>query len=160
MAKPTDDRGVPCGIANLTAKQIGWRALGLPSVTKDPIVKQEQSKTIGKETAVAMVGGVVGWVVWSNLVSQFVNKYIGSLLDLIAQMTFAVVVAMIFWYFLLNWIRRDRFDRIAEIYLTAGRCASCGYMLNGLAPDPDDCTVCPECNAAWNQTRIGTPAES
>ena len=28
-------------------------------------------------------------------------------------------------------------------------CASCGYDMRGLPSDPDGCTLCPECGAAW-----------
>lgn len=28
-------------------------------------------------------------------------------------------------------------------------CPACGYHLRGLTPDPDHCTTCPECGAAW-----------
>jgi hypothetical protein len=31
----------------------------------------------------------------------------------------------------------------------AAICAACGYDLHGLTPEPDGCTVCPECGAAW-----------
>lgn len=30
-----------------------------------------------------------------------------------------------------------------------GFCPSCAYNLTGVTPDPDDCTTCPECGAAW-----------
>lgn len=33
--------------------------------------------------------------------------------------------------------------------LSRSLCPSCGYHLQGLAPDPDGCTICPECGAAW-----------
>ncbi|MCA9302757.1 MAG: hypothetical protein KC996_01395 [Phycisphaerales bacterium] len=160
MPNPTDDRGNPCSIAGLSAKQVGWRALGLPSVTPDPVLKEEQKRTAGIEIAVAIVGGLVGWVLWSIAVSPLTRPKLGVLLDLVAQTTWCVIVAMIFWYILLNRIRRERFPRIAEIYLSAGNCASCGYKLHGLAPEPDSCILCPECNAAWKQTRIGSQVES
>ena len=28
-------------------------------------------------------------------------------------------------------------------------CLTCKYQLSGLHPEPDGCTVCPECGAAW-----------
>jgi hypothetical protein len=30
-----------------------------------------------------------------------------------------------------------------------GHCAACGYEIMDLPPEPDGCTVCPECGAAW-----------
>ena len=35
-----------------------------------------------------------------------------------------------------------------------GFCAACLYNMDGIPPDPDGCTVCPECSAAW---LINTP---
>lgn len=47
-------------------------------------------------------------------------------------------------------LNRSRLERrgVAELKRLA-RCASCGYHLRGLAPEPDGCVVCPECAAAW-----------
>lgn len=36
-------------------------------------------------------------------------------------------------------------------------CAACAYDLSSHEPEPDGCTVCPECSAAW---RLTTPADS
>ena len=47
-----------------------------------------------------------------------------------------------------GWIRRRR-DRLAEQLARCDDCVACAYPLNGLAPEPDGCTVCPECGAAW-----------
>ena len=30
-------------------------------------------------------------------------------------------------------------------------CLACGYSLKGIDPDPDGCTVCPECGGAWRR---------
>ena len=29
---------------------------------------------------------------------------------------------------------------------------SCGYALSATSPEPDGCSVCPECGAAWKRT--------
>lgn len=44
------------------------------------------------------------------------------------------------------WWRGPRLGRAAR---RLGLCWSCGYDLRGMTPDPDGCTVCPECGAAW-----------
>lgn len=41
--------------------------------------------------------------------------------------------------------------RAAEL-LRMKECPSCRYHLDDLEPDPDGCTICPECGAAW---RVG-----
>jgi hypothetical protein len=33
----------------------------------------------------------------------------------------------------------------------AGMCGQCGYSLVEIAEEPDGCTVCPECGAAWRR---------
>jgi hypothetical protein len=46
--------------------------------------------------------------------------------------------------------RRIRRRRLAAAMLRHGRCAHCGYDLQGLEADADDgATMCPECAAAW-----------
>jgi hypothetical protein len=155
MKRPHDDRGVPCGIAQLSSKQIGWRALGLQSLTKDPIVKREQGATAVRETVVALAGGVVGWVFWQFMIRPITKPMVGDLLDTLLMASFSIIVAMVFWYFLLGWIRRGRFAKIAEIFLSQGHCASCGYLLDDLATESDGCVVCPECNGAWKKERVG-----
>jgi hypothetical protein len=158
MKAPVDDRGEPCRIAQLSATQIGWRSLGLKSVTKDAVTKGEQAITEGRETGVALFGGFVGYLLWQVAISPYSKPALGSLVDILLQVVFAIVVAMVFWYLLLGWVRRGRFEKIAEIYLAQGRCASCGYELSGLEKEDDGCVICPECHAAWKESRVGQPA--
>lgn len=33
--------------------------------------------------------------------------------------------------------------------LTSDICPACAYRIAGVPPEPDGCTVCPECGAAW-----------
>jgi hypothetical protein len=40
-------------------------------------------------------------------------------------------------------------NRVRAALLAEGRCPSCGYPLHGLEQQPDGCTLCPECGAAW-----------
>jgi hypothetical protein len=42
----------------------------------------------------------------------------------------------------------------AEVLIRHGLCSSCLYGLDGLTAEPDGCLVCPECGAAWNQSRV------
>lgn len=48
-------------------------------------------------------------------------------------------------------IRRRR-SKLAGQLAWFSECLACAYPLDELEPDPDGCTVCPECGAAW---RIG-----
>ncbi len=50
-------------------------------------------------------------------------------------------------------LRREVDRLMAEFKMlraTSQECHICEYNLKGLAPEPDGCTVCPECGAAWN----------
>ncbi len=52
-----------------------------------------------------------------------------------------------------RFVIRGQFDLISmdpRKYIKHGHCVGCGYDLNGLRPEPDGCTVCPECGAAWS----------
>ena len=40
-------------------------------------------------------------------------------------------------------------DPVVEEAKGRGVCASCRYSLAGCQAEPDGCTVCPECGAAW-----------
>jgi len=42
---------------------------------------------------------------------------------------------------MLDWLAQQRLARI--------ECGACTFSLAGLGPEPDGCTVCPECGAAW-----------
>lgn len=44
-------------------------------------------------------------------------------------------------------------DRRRERLVPKGKCAACAFDLSGLAPEPDGCTVCPECGGAWDLAR-------
>ncbi len=40
-------------------------------------------------------------------------------------------------------------EAIIHSMLLEHRCPSCAYDLSATSPDPDGCTTCPECGAAW-----------
>lgn len=40
--------------------------------------------------------------------------------------------------------------------LPHSQCAACAFHLDDLTPEPDGCTVCPECGAAW---KLGANAD-
>ncbi|MEM9167145.1 MAG: cytochrome C oxidase subunit IV family protein [Planctomycetota bacterium] len=44
---------------------------------------------------------------------------------------------------------KDMAPRYRDMLILNRRCASCAFDLSNLLPQPDGCTVCPECNAAW-----------
>jgi hypothetical protein len=54
--------------------------------------------------------------------------------------------------------RQRRKRDLARLPLLPPVCLACGYDLTGLAPDPDGCTTCPECGAAWQLPAITSPS--
>ncbi len=151
---PTDDRGKPCGIAELSRRQLGWRMMGLGSKTPDEHVRREQPMTQAYDVAVAIAGGIVGLFVWKYAVTPVLPGG-GFWWGTFAYVVFVPAFATAAWVLVLPEIRRRRFGRISEIYLDAGRCAGCGYELKDLTPEGDGCVVCPECHAAWRADRLG-----
>lgn len=47
--------------------------------------------------------------------------------------------------------------RVARAIITEGHCATCGYAIEGLVPEVDGCTVCPECGSAWRLSPAPEP---
>lgn len=155
---PRDDRLLPCKLAELSARQVGARALGVPSLARDTVSKDEPRHTVGLETMVALCGAAVGLIltkyVFLPVLASAWSVAPGSLGRIAAQIVIAICFAMFAWWLFLGRIRLARADRIIDIYLADGRCASCGYLLEDLSPAEDGCVVCPECNAAWRLDRI------
>lgn len=50
---------------------------------------------------------------------------------------------------LFGFTARPYIETSYDAMLAIGRCINCGYDISGMSPDPDGCTVCPECGAAW-----------
>ena len=161
MPVPHDDRDQPCAVARLTNRQLAWRALGIKSLTKDELVKQEQQATINTEVAISLIAGVLGWGVWVVAILPFTglkNTYTGHL---IVPFFFCIIVSTSAWYLSLSWVRRLKSARLAQIHLNHGLCPACAYTLKGLETQQDGCVVCPECSAAWKADRLSQhPSDS
>lgn len=153
---PIDDRGTPCGIASLSGKQIGWRALGMPGVVPDEITRLEQAKTGGLEVGVSIAGGVVGSVLYQLFLVRPMIGSVGWGAVILGWITVPMVFAAITWWLFLGRIRAARYKRLFEIYLSMGRCGSCGYELADLPRSTDGFVACPECNASWLFDRVRT----
>lgn len=62
----------------------------------------------------------------------------------------AMMVAVVIGFVVLSGF--TRFASLGEAvnpFLARRRCPSCAYDLADTPPDPDGCTTCPECGAAW-----------
>tara|TARA_E500000318_G_scaffold14854_2_gene14702 strand:+ start:97362 stop:97841 length:480 start_codon:yes stop_codon:yes gene_type:complete len=155
MPIPKDDRDRPCAVARLTSRQLAWRSIGIKSLTKDELVKQEQQVTLNTEIGIALLGGVLGWILWTAVIMPFTSLQNTLLGHLLIPFVFSIVISTLIWFITLTWVRQRKFSKIAGIHLKHGHCAGCGYELRDLPTENDGCVVCPECNAAWNADRIG-----
>ena len=155
MPIPKDDRDRPCAVARLTSRQLAWRSIGIKSLTKDELVKQEQQVTLNTEIGIALLGGVLGWILWTAAIMPFTSLQNTLLGHLLIPFVFSIVISTLIWFITLTWVRQRKFSKIAGIHLKHGHCAGCGYELRDLPTENDGCVVCPECNAAWNADRIG-----
>lgn len=57
----------------------------------------------------------------------------------------AMIPALVAW----RLLTRQTCRWVATGMANVGWCASCGYCLSGLIANDNECTVCPECGAAW-----------
>jgi hypothetical protein len=84
-------------------------------------------------------------------ISFFLIRYTFHLLGFTSKYTF--LISMIFAFcagqFVSMFRYRPMLEWIAGRRLGMCQCASCQYALDGILPEPDGCTVCPECGAAW-----------
>jgi hypothetical protein len=151
VAGPTDDRNRPCRIAELSAVQIGRRALGI-SWFFDAETKRELRVTDTLETMCAIAGGVVGAIAWQLAWSA--QRPFGLLGLCGGFIIVPPLIGTLTWWVSLNAVRRRRFRRLAGDFLAEARCPACRPALQGLAPHDDGCIVCPECGAAWRRDRL------
>ncbi len=61
---------------------------------------------------------------------------------LVVSLLLPVSVAMVTGWYILD-------PRYRSMIAANGHCAACGYTIMDLPPEPDGCTVCPECGAGW-----------
>lgn len=84
----------------------------------------------------------------------FIQYGYTTLLAEVASFVFALGIAQIVSVFrykpMLEWLASRR--------LSFYQCGSCLYQLDGINPDPDGCTLCPECGAAWKLPPREPPA--
>lgn len=90
-----------------------------------------------------LFGALVGLVVSVSATALFVA---GSLWMVVVVSSFAAVVLglmmqMVAYQPMLRWYVDRRLAR--------GECGACEFHLEDILPDPDGCTLCPECGAAW-----------
>jgi hypothetical protein len=89
--------------------------------------------------SVAVVATVVGPVLVAALLPM--SGATATIVILLVSLGAVVIMALL--------ETQVHFDGVAAGRLAAGRCPKCLYNLTDLPPEEDECTVCPECGAAW-----------
>ncbi|MFN0134246.1 MAG: hypothetical protein ACKVW3_17170 [Phycisphaerales bacterium] len=94
-----------------------------------------------------------GWASWYLAVAVF--GPVGAIVlraagapGIVANLAYVLVFVGLFWVWR-GAVRRELSAPITHALVARRLCASCGYSLAGLGTEPDGCTVCPECSAAW-----------
>lgn len=140
-----DDRGNPIKLCMI------WRATRVSGYDKAFLIQRGDTVPfwssfflMGSMFAVAMQT----WEILGNLVAG------RSVFTLSLPWTIGIFVgqfvlfggAMAGFMHLYMW-RSENHARNAM--LRAGLCVSCTYRIDEIEPEPDGCTVCPECGSAW-----------
>lgn len=89
-----------------------------------------------------LAGATLVWWLFRRVVSGPIGW------DLVPAAGFVLVALAVLRQALRRLADRPPQEVAAEL-LRLGRCPSCAFLLTSTAPQPDGCTVCPECGAAW-----------
>jgi hypothetical protein len=150
-----DDRGVlfPCrgirehrwwGLSGLPANE--QRASGMSVFTEHPAAG----------IAVALLTGVGTPGVFFFLTTAFDHPVLPFWMSLVLILTAGVGFSLAVQRFtMLRWNAERALVDARKRFLADGRCLACGYAIRDVKPEPDGCSICPECAAAW---RIDHPA--
>lgn len=155
----TDDRGNPCGLAELTPRQLRERALGTSKKSADPISRNEAGLTVVIETGGVIIGLAVGLLLWDRLVSTLIAGWFVPWSNVIVPCVLMLIFGFAFWRVALTIGRQRRWSQVSALFLREGLCAGCGYNLRGCDHKDDGFVVCPECGAAWKQSRLSNKPE-
>jgi hypothetical protein len=99
-----------------------------------------------RQAALAIIGflllfsGLIGIVVIPSLVFRA-----STVVKVTLILTWLLGGGWILMKVLVTWRSRAIIDHL----LSKHRCPACAFDLRGLTADPDGCTICPECGAAW-----------
>jgi hypothetical protein len=95
-----------------------------------------------------------------SIVADFASKAAAGLVSIGFWFTAVLVVSLILPLsiaMIVGWRILD--PRYRAMIAANGHCAACGYEIMDLPPEPDGCTVCPECGGAWRcQEKSPAPA--
>jgi len=99
----------------------------------------------------AQIGAAVllSWVALSLCAEGLDAASPPGLRHLLQALCVAALLLIMFW--MMWWGMRCSDALVAPRLLRSEYCPSCGYSLAEVPPEPDGCSVCPECGAAWRR---------
>jgi hypothetical protein len=144
----TDHRGHPCGVPASPLGILGTRRHDL-SRTEAWRIEREVRKVplksqMTRATTLTVVITLPVALMFSLSLLAASHRF-GQWVWPISAPVFGLAMGA----FIAAVLRAGLRDCFAPAYLAAGRCGACAFPLQGLNPEPDNCTVCPECGAAW-----------
>ena len=90
---------------------------------------------------------------WDPIAKAGISLGLGLLVVALGHPASIALMTALFTAAILFVVTRSQarhFARLEDEYLTLPPvCLACGYELTDLIPEADDCSVCPECGAAW-----------
>lgn len=172
--KVKDDRGKPIVVRLGTAMQ-RQRDKKLVQARKDGlvVVVATPRETLTPRGAMLVLGWFIGVMIWMYVCAVLLSwlfevrngqSIFEDALDRLARQTSSfisytvVIIGLVMMFVCIHlppllaalklfapsmW--RDRLRR--QLYMR--RCPTCDYVLHAVTAQPDGCTVCPECGAAW-----------
>jgi len=138
----TDDRGrrwKPCEIKKASKASGIDRFLLAPPTRRPEMIRV--AVVIGPIFAAlfAITQSVIAWVRDGDPAIE---------IQLILMPFTAVLSGLLYGYMMSKWVWRSTRDA-RDAMLEYDLCPHCAHGIGGIPPEPDACTVCPECGAAW-----------
>ena len=141
-----------------------------PDEAADPMNARERTVevlkailTIAYILPITAIWAVMLWK-FSRFIGGFLFQSSGTLSTLTGFITL-LVATIVAYLVAIRWIRArtdtharqghrlvsDLLEMLNDIHFYH-QCPSCGFSLSDLPQEPDGCTLCPECNGAWNRS--------
>lgn len=141
--RSTDDRGTPIRVPMPYAPAPDWLT------GKTPASALKLRRQVLWATHIAQ-----SWLVRACLFALAALMTVWFVLEWVRRGEDVLSLALVVfaWFLAAAWPAWVRFESrgwCRKAPLSLPICAVCAYELVDLAPEPDGCTVCPECGAAW-----------
>ena len=140
-----DDRGAPVVVGDVRLKDM--RLNQVESILVTVWVSKRKMPLLNRTSVGIGLWALffAAWLAWLQTGSKLLGHDPALYLGIFVMFSIGYILSRI--------QRRNSLKLNSEGVLFAGRCPACGYDLKTVRRDPDGCTVCTECGAAW---RLGS----